>query len=162
MTLTIKINEESIDTYRNNNIENHIGKAIALLPNNFVMIKDGCTRYIFDRKFSIPPNERKWWNFGEECEYYRKAIGCIYVRPVYKKNDPSHICSIEIKSDNANYDKVLKVVAVELAKYFDVEFIIAEYRGQNEKENIGSIRCKYCGQFTHNTEKCDYCSGVPI
>ena len=75
MTLTIKIDERSIEHYRANVIEERISKAMSLLPDNFVMIKSGCTRYIFDRKLSTPPNERKWWNFGEECEYYRKAVG---------------------------------------------------------------------------------------
>ena len=126
------------------------------------MMKSGCTRYIFDRKLSTPPNERKWWNFGEECEYYRKAVGHIYDRPDYERNDPSHPCSIEVKSKRRDYDEILKVVAIELAKYYDVQYTIAAYDGQNEVETIGTIKCQYCGQFTNDVLKCDHCGGVPI
>jgi hypothetical protein len=161
MTILITVDDKVKEAYRESLIKERIAKAISLLPKNFTMIESGCTRYIFDRKLSVPPNERKWYHTGESCYYYRKVIGYIYERPDYKRNSPSHTCTIEVHSRNPSYDEVLKIVVIELAKHYSVQFIIATYKGEEEKDE-GCVKCRYCGQFTHNVTKCEHCSGVPL
>jgi hypothetical protein len=155
MGLKVKISEDSIDNYRLEALNEKMAKALSLLPKNLVVIESG-TIYIFDPKLGILPSQHRWYHTYDICMDWRRAIGTILVNRYRKTYE------LSVESRLPEYDDILKIVAIELAKYFDVEFTIAKYEGQNETKNIGTLKCQYCGQFTTNVLKCTHCNGVPI
>jgi hypothetical protein len=68
------------------------------------------------------------------------------------------IDSIRISSLIKEYDNLAKEIAIKFARYYPTQYNPYEY----SDVECGSIKCKYCGQFSSNAEKCINCGGVPI
>lgn len=67
---------------------------------------------------------------------------------------------VTVSSISSKYNNLTKKIAIIFAKHYQV--VLRPYEYDGKEVNSGSIKCKYCGQFTHNAEKCDSCGGVPI
>ena len=67
---------------------------------------------------------------------------------------------VTVNSSRLDVDGLAKKVGVALARLFNVTVQINIF--DPAQIDGGTLKCAYCGQFTHNAEKCDYCGGVPI
>jgi recombinational DNA repair protein RecR len=58
------------------------------------------------------------------------------------------------------YDTIAKEIAIQLANAkFKVTLELNNFDPNTLK---GTLKCRYCGQFTHNTEKCEFCGANPL
>ena len=73
---------------------------------------------------------------------------------------PQFPVGLPVDVESISNDKLAVELAKELAQKFNVTLKVVQTKNCNVK--TGSIRCQYCGQMSHNLDKCDHCSGVPI
>ena len=65
---------------------------------------------------------------------------------------------VVIESDDSSMDEIAKKIAVEISHYFKTTLYLATYAEESEH----GLKCQYCGQYTHDTEKCEHCGGIPL
>jgi hypothetical protein len=138
-------------------------------------------RKIMERiKPIVPTNMRvKWYNFARVAIEYDRPVTYTWNETVkvgwFKKElrpkphdstEMEHIfidthysiLSVDVSSEDPCMDEVAKKVAVEISHYFKTSLYIAKY----SDELPHGLKCQYCSQYTHDTEKCEHCGGVPI
>ena len=65
---------------------------------------------------------------------------------------------VKVSSEDPCMDEIAKKMAVEISHYFTVKLYLAKY----SDELPHGLKCQYCGQYTHDTEQCEHCGGVPL
>ncbi len=65
---------------------------------------------------------------------------------------------VTVVSNDPIMDELARKVGIETSHTFQVELYLASY----SEEMLHGIKCKYCGQYSRNVEKCDYCGAVPV
>jgi len=125
----------------------------------------------FDNRRVWTRVEPRWdpiyYSNGEFAYSYHSDNEVHIARVIKESKEFDLICHIErsgqdisLRSEGESKDELTKNLGIVLAKTFNVTLQLNVF-DPNDVAG-GTLKCKYCGKFTHSAEKCENCGGVPI
>lgn len=169
MTLTIRTNPSAITDYRRGIFQEVLGKFLATHPNlGFTSSwDDDCIKKVDElgtdnwayrlARTTVETTYFGFLNRGSKTKIVALDPRFGYIS--FNSQPERDTGSCEIVSYSLAGDELWKEIAVEMAKHFNTELSLYRYSGKNE---VGALKCAYCGQFTHDVEKCEFCGANPL
>ena len=158
--LEVKLNSKAVLNYMLEKVSKTVKEMC--LPEVTNICQGWCTETsgqvtVYTNNYENIEYYKSFWHQRENDKtYFKKELKGKKDFCVIEVEAPNH-CSII--SDNLEDELIKRNIAIILAREFSVTFFSYQYQpGKPE----GSLKCRYCGQFTKNVEKCDVCGGAPI